>query len=143
MSNAALPPNPLLENVIFQQTNQNMRNRPVASFSYPMRPFAPFTTDQGYGLNELRPLDNVPTLHPIKGQSISSTITTYNAPNIDPRTLHNAAGIIPYGYGRGQVSANTDLVENRPQPIMMRNNNDMFTQLKLDKKVVPIRQYEV
>ena len=104
MSNAALPPNPMLEGSIFRESNQNMMQNPQNLFNFPMTPFAPFRTNQGYGLNETRPLDQVPTMQPMINNTMSSTVTQYNAANLDPKTLHNAAGLIPYGEARGQLS---------------------------------------
>lgn len=143
MSNAALPPNPMLEGSIFRETNQNMMQNPQNLFNFPMTPFAPFRTNQGYGLNETRPLDQVPTMQPMVNNTMSSTVTQYNAANLDPKTLHNAAGLIPYGEARGQLSLTSNLDQNRPHPLLRVDNGDMFRQVASEINPTYVPQFNV
>jgi hypothetical protein len=143
MSNANLPANPALENEIFVQSNQNMMQTPQNVFFYPQKPFAPFYTSQGYGLNETRPLDQVPTMQPMINNTMSTTVEQYNAANINPRTLGNAAGLIPYGEARGQLSLTSNLDQNRPHPILKVDNGDMFRQVASELQPVFIPQVKV
>tara|TARA_R100000426_G_scaffold48726_1_gene36038 strand:+ start:1607 stop:2119 length:513 start_codon:yes stop_codon:yes gene_type:complete len=126
------------EQNIFTQTNQDLRQRPQVAFSYRCAPTAPFTTDQGYGRNETKVLQFIPTMAPIINGTMHTTVETYNANNLNPRTLRNAAGSMPYGYGRGQVSMNTNLAEHAPQPLLPVNNADMFRQVAFDKMKAPV-----
>ena len=126
---------------VFTQTNQNLRQVPQNVFDSGNR--VVMKTNQGYGTNETEVLNFVPTMAPIKNGTMNTTITTYNAPNLNLRTLGNAAGSMPYGYGRGQVSMNTNLAEFAPQPLLPVNNKMMFEQVAADKMMVPIPQVKV
>ena len=126
---------------IFVESNQNMRQVPENVFNIGNR--VQMFTDQGYGRNESKVLNFIPTMAPIRDGTMSTTTTTYNASNLNPRTLGNAAGSMPYGYGRGQVSMNTNLVEFAPRPLLPVNNKMMFEQVAADKMMVPIPQVKV
>tara|TARA_R100001015_G_C4554125_1_gene115348 strand:- start:192 stop:698 length:507 start_codon:yes stop_codon:yes gene_type:complete len=126
---------------IFTESNQNMRQVPQNVFDQG-NPVV-IQTDQGYGRNETKVLNFVPTMAPIIDGTMSTTTKTYNASNLNPRTLGNAAGSMPYGYGRGQVSMNTNLAEFAPRPLLPVNNARMFAQVAADKVMVPVKQVQV
>ena len=127
---------------IVTQNNVNM------SQSVPFVPFAPsvnispFIDETTYleqsVLNAANTaLSAVPTMHPITANSMSTTIETYNAANLEPWTYMNYAQA-PYGNARGQVSLITDLGLNKPKPLLPVNNKDMFRQVDVDKRHVSI-----
>ena len=118
------------------QLNQSMRQSyPSFGFNHREVNVAPFATNQGYGLNETETLNFVPTMAPIRNQSQATTIETFNAANLNPRTFQggNVKAMIPYGYARGQLSLLTNLIENAPgQPLIM-SNASVFQQVRLDE----------
>lgn len=65
---------------------------------------APFETDQGWGENEVRPLEMVPTLKPIRNP-LNTTIENYNEMNLNPNTFHggDALGNLPRGFTRNEI----------------------------------------
>lgn len=131
------------ENDIFVQSNQNMKQQPPFNFNFAMIPSAPFTSfeDQGYGRNETKTLDFIPTLAPIRNQTMSTTVTTYNAMNLNPRTYQggNALGNLPEGFARGETSLFANPTMNPVGRLLEVNNNDMFKQVALDKRMVKIK----
>ena len=121
---------------VFAQLNQDMRQTyPGFSFNNQQVPSAPFDTDQGYGRNETRPLDFNHCMAPIENQTQATTTETYNAANLNPRTYMggNAAGSLPYGFARGQLSLFTNLEENRPGQILVMSNARVFQQVASER----------
>ncbi len=99
---------------------------------------APYDTDQGYGRNETRPLDFNHTQAPIRNQTLGApAVNPYNAANLNPRTYMggNAAGSLPYGYARGQLSLLTNLEENRPGEILVMSNAPVFKQVASEERM--------
>ena len=131
------------ENEMFVQTNQNLKQQPPFNFNFAMIPSAPFTSreDQGYGRNETQTLDFFPTLAPIRSQTMATTVETYNAMNLNPRTYlgGNALGNLPQGMARGETSLFANPSMNPNGRLLPVNNNDMFKQVALDKKMVKIK----
>lgn len=128
-------------NDVYVQTNQNMLQQPPFGFNFQMIPVAPYKTEQGYGLNVTRPLDFVPTLAPIRNGTMSTTVETYNEMNLNPRTYigGNALGNLPQGMARGETSLFANPAMNPVGRLLTVNNNDMFKQVALDKRMVKIR----
>lgn len=114
---------------VYSQLDQDRRQSYAAfQFNNQQVNVAPFDTDQGYGRNETRPLDFNHCMAPIVSQTQATTTETYNAANLNPRTYMggNAAGSIPYGYARGQLSLFTNLQENKPGEILVMSNARVF-----------------
>ena len=108
---------------------------PGFSFNHQEVPVAPFDTGQGYGQNETETLNFVPTMAPIRNQTQATTIETFNAANLNPRTYQggNIKAMIPYGYARGQLSLLTNLEENAPGEPLIMSNARVFQQVKLEE----------
>lgn len=114
---------------VFTQLNQDMRQTYAAfQFNNQQVNVAPFETDQGYGRNETQALDFNQCMAPIRAQTQATTTETYNAANLNPRTYMggNAAGSLPYGYARGQISLLTNLKQNNPGAILSMSNASVF-----------------
>jgi hypothetical protein len=118
-------------NSVFNQYNQDMLQTPRYLFSAHQVNVAPFTTDQGYGKNETQALDFNQCMAPIRNQTQSTTVTQYNASNLNPRTYQggNVKAMIPYGYARGQLSLLTNLEENAPGEMLIMSNAPVFQQV--------------
>jgi len=118
-------------NSVFSQLNQDMLQTPGFLFSAYQVNVAPFTTDQGYGKNETQALDFNQCMAPIRNQTQSTTVTQYNASNLNPRTYQggNIKAMIPYGYARGQLSLLSNLEGNKPGNILVMNNASVFQQV--------------
>ena len=121
---------------VFIQLNQDMRQNYAAfGFNNQQVNVSPFDTDQGYGRNETQSLDFNPCMAPVRSQTQATTTETYNAVNLNPRTYMggNAAGSLPYGYARGQISLFTNLEENRPGEILVMSNAQVFKQVAIQE----------
>tara|TARA_B110000285_G_C14996975_1_gene549344 strand:+ start:38 stop:454 length:417 start_codon:yes stop_codon:yes gene_type:complete len=127
--------------VIREQTNQNMLFQPQMIPNFRMIPSAPFTTDQGFDTNRVSAFGLMILQNPIQDDGISTTETTSNAPNLNPRTYQggNALGMIPFGMGRNQLSLTTNLDQNIPGKLLIVNNKQAFIQVKKDEKIVKIK----
>ena len=128
-------------NNVFTQLNQDMRQTdPEFGFNNQQVNLAPFRTNQGYERNETQALDFLPTMAPIKNQTQATTVETFNAANLNPRTYMggNAAGSLPYGFARGQLSLNTR-PENRPGEILVMSNAPVFKQVALEERMVYVK----
>ena len=136
-----LPP----EDKIKRQTNQDMLQNPPMIPFFRSYPAAPFTTNQGYGLNERQTLDMVIVSAPIQNQTQATTTKTYSAPNMNPRTYRggNVKAMIPYGMARGQVSLLSNLEENKPGKLLIVNNNSVFKHVASEKRKVRIPQRKI
>tara|TARA_R100000951_G_C2576622_1_gene160521 strand:+ start:220 stop:621 length:402 start_codon:yes stop_codon:yes gene_type:complete len=127
---------------IFRELNQDMLFVPRFQFSDHQVPIGPFQTNQGYGRNETTALNFVPTQNPITNQTMATTIETYNAANLNPRTYRgagNVAGTIPDGYARGMVTQNTDLINHAPGKPLIMTNAQMFENVAQQERPVNIR----
>lgn len=135
-----VPYNPTLGN----RLNLNMMQQPSFQLLAPAINFAPFRVDMrsvGY-LDEPKILAQVPTMAPIKDQTQSTTKVTYNAMNLNPRTLMNHAQA-PYGNARGQLSLITNIDLNRPGAVLPVNNDKVFKDVAFDKMTAPVRPSKV
>ena len=129
-------------NSVFTQLNQDMRQiYPAFAFNNQQVNIAPFTTDQGYGRNETQALDFNHLMAPIKNQTQATTVNTFNAANLNPRTYMggNAAGSLPYGYARGQLSLFTNLEENKPGDVLVMSNAGVFKQVAKQERMEYVR----
>jgi hypothetical protein len=137
--------NEVFRPMVAKQRNINMLQSPYDVCYYaPMVNFSPFQVnmnDFGYD-NHKGILHQVPTMEPVRNQSQATTTQTYNALNLNPRTLmHHAQA--PYGNARGQLSMITDLELNslgKPLPV---NNSDVFRDVAFDKKIQKVRPSKV
>jgi len=123
---------------VFAQLNQDMRQSYAAfQFNNQQVNVAPFETNQGYGRNETQALDFNQCMAPIRSQTQATTIETYNAANLNPRTYMggNAAGSLPYGYARGQISLFTNLEQNKPGAILSMSNAPVFQQVAKQERM--------
>ena len=119
--------------------NLNMMQQPQYTFAANAINFAPFKTDMnsvGY-LNEPKILPQIPTMASIKNQTQATTKETYNAMNLNPRTLMNHAQA-PYGNARNQLSLITNLDLNRAGKELKVNNSKVFKDVAFDKKIQPV-----
>lgn len=82
----------------------------------------------------------VPTMNPIVDGTMSTTARTYNASNLNPRTLMNYAQPGTFGSARGQISAISDPDLNFPGKPLKVDNSEMFRQVALDERMVRINQ---
>jgi len=130
--------------VVGQQRNLDMMQQPKFTLLAPAINHAPFRVDMrsvGY-LDEPKILAQIPTMQPIKSQTQSTTMETYNAQNLNPRTLMNHAQA-PYGNARGQLSLITDVDLNAPGKPLIVNNDKVFSDIAFDKKTAPVRPSKV
>jgi hypothetical protein len=129
---------------IGRQRNLNMMQQPRFTMLAPAINFAPFRVDMrsvGY-LDEPKILAAVPTMAPIKSQTQSTTKETFNAMNLEPRTLMNHAQA-PYGNARGQLSMITNVELNRPGKPLPVNNDKVFKDVAFDMRIQPVRPSKV
>ena len=89
---------------------------------------------QIYGQSEPKPGEMIPTASPIRNQTLWTNTVTSNIANANPLTYRqiNAAGSIPYGQARGQISLLTQLDINQPGTPLSINNSDVFRQVAFD-----------
>ena len=101
----------------------------------------PFTTDQGWGKNEVTPLQMIPTLRPIRN-GLNTTVQNYNAVNLNPMTYYggNVEAMIPYGMGRGQRSSLTTHTEGR---VMKVDNSAVIRDVRSRARPVYIKPSNV
>lgn len=129
-------------NNVFTQLNQNMRqSHPEFGFNNQQVNIAPFETNQGYGRNETQAIDFIPTKAPIEDQTQATTTRTFNASNLNPRTYMggNAAGSLPYGFARGQLSLFTDPITHRPGKLLVMSNAPVFEQVAKEERMVYVK----
>ena len=92
------------------------------------------------GESKVTALTMSPVQQPIKRGTMNTTVETYNASNLDPRTLLNFAQPGTYGIARNQVSLLTDPVRHRAGRLLPVNNRAMFQAVADDKRMVKIPQ---
>jgi len=124
---------------VAKQRNINMLQQPKMQFFSPAVNNGPYRADMnsvGYD-NPPAILQQVPTMKPILDQTQSTTMRTYNAMNLNPRTLMNHAQA-PYGNAREQLSMITNLDLNAPKEKLIMDNSKVFKDVDFDRRFQPV-----
>tara|TARA_R110000751_G_scaffold123439_2_gene224303 strand:- start:2265 stop:2723 length:459 start_codon:yes stop_codon:yes gene_type:complete len=109
-------------------------------FNFAANHTSPYKNDAYNGESRITALSMTPVQAPIQRGTMNTTVETYNASNLNPRTLLNYAQPGTYGVARNQVSLLTDPVRNRDGRELPVNNRAMFQAVEDDKRMVKIPQ---
>ncbi len=109
-------------------------------FNFAANHNSPYRNNTYKGESKVTALSMTPVQAPIKRGTMNTTVETYNASNLDPRTLLNFAQAGTYGIARNQVSLLTDPVRHRDGRELPVNNRAMFQAVADDKRMVKIPQ---
>ncbi len=109
-------------------------------FNFAANNTAPYRNNAYTGESKVTALSMSPVQAPIKRGTMNTTVETYNASNLDPRTLLNYAQPGTFGVARNQVSLLTDPVRHRAGRELPVNNRAMFQAVADDKRMVKIPQ---
>ena len=122
-----------------KQRNIDMLQQPRMQFFSPAVNNAPYRADMNSVGYDKPPaiLQQGPTMKPMTDQTQATTVTTYNAMNLNPRTLMNHAQAT-FGNARDQLSLITNLDLNAPKEKLIMDNSKVFRSVEFDMRTAPV-----